>query len=481
MSLTELCLDPYYRTIEGFAVLVEKDWVSFGHQFAKRTGHREDKADDQQRSPILLQWCDCVFQLTQQFPRHFEFNSHFLVTLMSHLYSCRFGTFFLNTEMMRKKTKLASKTVSLWTYMMSSPAACRGDFTNPLYAPSGNGSGDAIMDWGVFKPAEHVYERLNRAHMPHLVDSTAPQGEVQALSTVAEGDGSKASSNGDHATPETVAAPSDASAPAGIVTAAHPDAEESKSTVTAAASLSARDNQPPPSANGARSGEDEVKESAPEPMPKSSSFNRPAPLAAPPSASTSTRSGSVSSSDEPPSPRKTSLGRGGGDGSHKAYTGTVLYPSWSHKKLTLWSDYYLRYHGDQAEHSTAFGPLGPGSVPPGGVSTTHFLPNDSLWQRTVKRMSEERRAQEDAQLEREESLRRAEAEVRELKARLEKAGLPSDVDVRVDRVASKSRKGPRPPPRVGDVSREENALMDEPDLSNVQEENDNPEDKAADV
>ena len=81
-------------------MLVEKDWVSFGHQFAKRTGHREDKADDQQRSPIMLQWCDCVFQLTQQFPRHFEFNSLFLVTVMSHLYSCRFGTFFLNTEMM---------------------------------------------------------------------------------------------------------------------------------------------------------------------------------------------------------------------------------------------------------------------------------------------------------------------------------------------------------------------------------------------
>lgn len=58
-------LDPYYRTIKGFCSLIEKDWCSFGHQFALREGHGKDmdNSGDEQRAPIFLQFIDSIYQI----------------------------------------------------------------------------------------------------------------------------------------------------------------------------------------------------------------------------------------------------------------------------------------------------------------------------------------------------------------------------------------------------------------------------------
>lgn len=101
VSLAELMLDPYYRTLRGFQTLIEKDWCSFGHQFASRCGHARSDASNDQRSPVFLLWLDCVWQFIRQFPSECEFNEKLLLTLADHLFSCKYGTFMFDCERQR--------------------------------------------------------------------------------------------------------------------------------------------------------------------------------------------------------------------------------------------------------------------------------------------------------------------------------------------------------------------------------------------
>lgn len=100
-SLSQLLLDPFYRTVEGFATLVEKDWCSFGHMMDKRCGSI-DKHSTHETSPVFLQWLDCVYQIMTQFPTAFEFTDQFLLIIIDALYSRWFTTFLGDTEAERK-------------------------------------------------------------------------------------------------------------------------------------------------------------------------------------------------------------------------------------------------------------------------------------------------------------------------------------------------------------------------------------------
>lgn len=156
-SLAQLCLDPFYRTVKGFQILVEKDWLSFGHKFLDRCGHLSSEkfflsATDiqsgggaeaaqaflasvqnkfvgqghlKETSPVFHQFLECVRQIQRQYPDRFEFNSHFLEQIHYHLYACQFGTFLFNCERERKVgdggLPPCDRTISLWDFLDSPP------------------------------------------------------------------------------------------------------------------------------------------------------------------------------------------------------------------------------------------------------------------------------------------------------------------------------------------------------------------------
>ncbi|XP_069475394.1 phosphatidylinositol-3,5-bisphosphate 3-phosphatase MTMR3 isoform X2 [Ambystoma mexicanum] len=129
-ALSKLLLDPYYRTIEGFQVIVEMEWLDFGHKFADRCGHGETSDDLNERCPVFLQWLDCVHQLQRQFPCSFEFNEAFLVKLVQHTYSCLFGTFLCNNAKERGEKHTQERTCSVWSLLR----AANKSFKNLLYS-----------------------------------------------------------------------------------------------------------------------------------------------------------------------------------------------------------------------------------------------------------------------------------------------------------------------------------------------------------
>ncbi|XP_072426190.1 myotubularin-related protein 7b isoform X1 [Chiloscyllium punctatum] len=126
-SIAGLLLDPFYRTLKGFMVLIEKDWVSFGHKFNHRYSHLD--GDPREVSPVIDQFFDCVWQLMEQFPCAFEFNERFLVHIHHHIYSCQFGNFICNSNKESKELRIQEKTQSLWPHLWKNGV----DYKNPLY------------------------------------------------------------------------------------------------------------------------------------------------------------------------------------------------------------------------------------------------------------------------------------------------------------------------------------------------------------
>ena len=125
-TLVQLMIDCYYRTVEGFCVLIEKEWVGFGHNFMRRNGSCGYSKDF---SPVFIQFLDCVYQLMQQFPTAFEFRMELLLFIVSEVFSGKYGTFVFNCEKEIEFYKGRERMMSMWSEVLSQ----RVNWYNPCY------------------------------------------------------------------------------------------------------------------------------------------------------------------------------------------------------------------------------------------------------------------------------------------------------------------------------------------------------------
>lgn len=64
--------------LQGFQILVEREWLEFGHKFADRCGQTEDINEN---CPVFLQFLDILHNIIKQFPTAFEFSINYLVSV----------------------------------------------------------------------------------------------------------------------------------------------------------------------------------------------------------------------------------------------------------------------------------------------------------------------------------------------------------------------------------------------------------------
>lgn len=123
-SLSCLLLDPFYRTLPGFCVLVQREWLLAGHKFEDRTGFFSEK----ESSPVFLQFLDCCWQIFRQNSSYFGFNEDLLQFLAIHAYSRWFPDFCYNSD--RERQEFLWAETSIWSFIEAQEEC----FTNPSFA-----------------------------------------------------------------------------------------------------------------------------------------------------------------------------------------------------------------------------------------------------------------------------------------------------------------------------------------------------------
>ena len=172
-SVAQVLLDPFYRTAEGFCLLVEKEWVAQGHRFASRLGagigsvsgdtiiaapqsvfgdagavRVVNRVDDtsSESSPVFLLFLEAIFNIVIQCPTEFEFTDRLLLGILRGVHTHRFRAFLTDAAIERRDFP-PTGGCPLWQYLQTEAGAeelCGGTWHNPFYEGStytGDGAG----------------------------------------------------------------------------------------------------------------------------------------------------------------------------------------------------------------------------------------------------------------------------------------------------------------------------------------------------
>mmetsp|Transcript_17534 Transcript_17534/g.24388 ORF Transcript_17534/g.24388 Transcript_17534/m.24388 type:complete len:1035 (+) Transcript_17534:215-3319(+) len=170
VSLAEILLDPYYRTLEGFQVIIEREWISFGHKFNDRLGMGKSEFWSQQEcSPIFVQWIECVWQILSRCRCAFEFTPKLLIFLLDALFSNLFGNFLMNCNRERDELGVRERSKSIWSYIDQE----KHRFINPFFVPQ-----KGVLRNPIVHPMNlHFWEDYYARHYSYHSQALSEQGK----------------------------------------------------------------------------------------------------------------------------------------------------------------------------------------------------------------------------------------------------------------------------------------------------------------
>lgn len=147
-SLAEVMLDEDFRSRKGLESLIQKNWVSLGFPFSRRHQLCSRMGEAGGVGPEFFLFLDAIFQLTQQFPAHFEFVPEYLTAVWDTSLLPVFDTFIFDSEHDRAMARTSPDTPlqlsSAWAWETQFSTAFIQSLRNPLYGiprrPERNGT-----------------------------------------------------------------------------------------------------------------------------------------------------------------------------------------------------------------------------------------------------------------------------------------------------------------------------------------------------